>query len=118
MLSIFVNDGYTLAGHVDAVAGLFPRVEFTYRPAAPSLRFRYQGARGPDDQERVASEIMAEQLIGIAAGEDLTERRLTAEQCRKLHADLFNGIWNYILGYQGPDPSTDLGNSGTASGSP
>jgi fido (protein-threonine AMPylation protein) len=119
MPSIFVGDGYDLRGKWDAVPGLYPAGSFRYRPAAPSLRFRYGAARDAAEQEQVACDIVAKQLIDVTVEGDGEARKLDAKHVGQLHAGLFNVIWSYVMGYQGPDVvnGDDAKNSITGPGS-
>src|SRR5437868_4384835 len=108
MGSIFISDGWTLCGRWDAVPGLYPAGSFRYRPAAPSLRFRYGSARDAAQQEQIAAQIMAEQVIDVSVEGDKDEQgnpralTLKAEQFQNLHGGIFDTILAYVMGWQGP----------------
>jgi hypothetical protein len=115
--SIFVppDDGYTLAGRIDGIPGLFPTVDFRYRPAVPSVRLQWTEAAGLGAKERVGAEIIERNVRELRAnGGDAV--RLTVEQAKRLHADVFQGLLFACLGFVGPRLEEREKNSDSASG--
>jgi hypothetical protein len=114
MNSIRVNDGYTLRGHVPEVPGLHPRVDFTYRPAVRSLGLRYGQARTWEEQEQITAQILCEQVIEYRVDGDPNPYKLKKEDlCGRacFHADIVRTMFEYVMGYDGPDLEGEEKNS-------
>jgi hypothetical protein len=116
--SIFVpaDDGYTLTGRVECVLGLFPQVDFKYRPGLPSVRLQYTDAPSPAAKEKVGADIIERHVKEVRAGEG-DPVRLTAEQAKRLHPDIFQGMLYAVLGFTGPRLEDAEKNSGGESAS-
>lgn len=119
MQSVFVGDGYDLRGRIAAVPGLHPRVDIRYRPAAMRIRLREKMARNADELDDVLAQIFFEQISEFRVGADLKGNggetiKLTVEQYKTLHANIHQGIYNYVFGWSGPDLAEEEKNSGGA----
>lgn len=114
--SIFIADGYTLKGRVPACPGLYPAVEFTYRPATHAA-FAEVAAAAPQDREDVVCRVLCRHLGDLRIGGDGQPFRLNVAQTAKLHRGLFQELFDTVMGYRGPDVGAMEGNSSEASGS-
>jgi hypothetical protein len=110
-VSMFVTDGYAFTDTIPAVAGLHPALRFTYRPCTgPETRAFQATPEAKADEAAVKliiSHVENQTFTPIdvdAAGKEVVGEPvvLTAETLKKLHANLWHGIVNRILGYQGP----------------
>lgn len=99
--SIFVDDGYWLPGEVAELPGLHPGLRFDYRPVTGPERRAYL-AMGSDAAAAFLLD-RARQFLptvrGVPQGQPLT---LAVEQAKRLHANLYNGIADFVLGFSGP----------------
>ena len=108
--SIFIADGYTLKGRVPAAPGLYPAVEFTYRPATHGA-FAEVANAAPADREDVVCRVLCKHLVDLRVEGDGQAVKLNAAQAAKLHRGLFQALFDTVMGYAGPDVGAMEGNS-------
>lgn len=110
MPSVFINDGFTYAGTVDGVPGLFPECKFVYRAASPEAVLQCQLATTVQAKLAAEAALIARHYVEFSAiGDDgqWVKVVLTDETTKKLHGGIFRTLANYIMGYIGPNLETE-----------
>lgn len=121
--SVFVPDGYTLNGKVDARPGLWPEVRFRYRPALHAAANDYlaQPRRNGDeatdaDVALVVRHVQSWDAASVDQAGLAVSIPLKPDILRKVHHGILTSMVNHVLGYTSPQQEADLKNSDTASG--
>ena len=110
MLSIFIQDGFTLTGKIAARPGLHGEVCFVYRPALPEDVYEYQRKRDAAKTAREQLDIDARLLVddGRTRGHieswdvvDVDDKPipLTVATIRRLYTSAINTLLNHVTGY-------------------
>ncbi len=103
----FIDDGFSGAGYIRGVRGLFPDVRFTFREMAPADRINYfRSLENLDGAGRVA--VDAKLLETRLNNWDLKFRSgqiapITLATVQKLKGGLLARLVNQITGLEGPD---------------
>ena len=120
MPSVFINDGFSLKGKIEAVPGLFPSCEFSYRAGAPEVRLSVEMAATLQARIEAESKIIADHYLGFHAVNDdgsLEPIVLKQDTIKRLHPAIFRTLVNHILGYVGPSVESEAKKSHGESGS-
>jgi hypothetical protein len=107
----FIEDGYNIEAWIEGEEHLYPRVDFTYRPALRGevqahLR-QFEKAHKADSHDRaryftaefVAAHIM-DWNIQNASGQTI---EVSADNVERLVSNLWGRLYSIILGNEGPD---------------
>lgn len=114
-----IPDGYTFKGKVDARPGLWPEVNFKYRPALPNAANEYLAAArrtGEDSTEADVALIVRHVPSWDAADATGEALPLNALTLKRVFPPILTVMVNHILGYTPPQQEADVKNSDSASG--
>jgi hypothetical protein len=103
---LFIHDGWTCKGRVDAVPGLHPAVEFTYRPATPRQRYEFQLAEAARKVD-VACDLLCRLLVSVRVAGDDKEFQLQPAQAAQLPADVFSAMFDMAMCFVAPNVTTE-----------
>lgn len=106
MPSIFIDDGFTLSGEVEAQHG-FPAVKFKYRLAHPEKVYAFTTEQKPTGKQRHAAicRMLAEQLVEWdATTPDGNAVPISEMILHRVAHPILERMMDHVLGY-GPDYS-------------
>lgn len=111
MASAFINDGYTETAVLHEVPGLYPRVEFTFRPMLIEQRvFYYKVAQKLEGVQlrRLIAGHLAQQLVEW----DVKDRKgnvvpITVDNVMRLKSRFFDRLFAVVSTEEAPDESPD-----------
>lgn len=105
-----IEDGYTMAGYIAAMPGVYPAVSFSFRPALLRERQRFLDAaeRPGADANLAAAELLAAKLqqwdVRDSQGQAV---KIAADSLQRLKPRLFDRLFNVVIGAQASDPFPD-----------
>jgi hypothetical protein len=106
-MSLFIDDGYTRAKDIDAVAGIHPAVSVTFRPALSAKRTEYGVTAGTNNAAKIGefeNDLLAKHVVTLD-GSDLKKA-----DAARLIPTLRATLLNLVLGYEPADEAADAGN--------
>lgn len=111
--SIYIPDGFTCIGKVDAVEGLHPRVEFKYRPAGYAARSELNAAYTAEQKTDAVCKVVHSHLADVVVGEGDTRERvvLKLDDLKRIHSGIVEAMISFIMGSQGPCVEDEVGKS-------
>lgn len=118
MLSLIIDDGYTLKGKIPGLPGVYPDVRFRYRLAGPLAVSEYLSQAKGEPQFEAMVNLAAKHLIDWDAKDRAGNRvPITENVLRKIPFFALDKIAGSIAAYMPADLEDDEKNSEGASGS-
>ena len=113
--ALWIEDGYTRSHRVEAVPGLHPAVEVSFRPAVERERKRYDAALATRDAEKVEAfeaDLIARHVLAINGAPPSAWK----DKLHRLHPTVRATVLNLVLSYTPARWAEAEGNSGGTSG--
>lgn len=106
MTEAFIDDGYSEPARVNEVPGLYPAVEFEFRPMLTTEIKRWsqevRAAKTPDQEVKVTSKWLAKKILSWSFEGEPTEERMA-----KLRPALWNRLFAVISGTEAHDGAAE-----------
>ena len=107
MTLAFIPDGYTETGVLNEVAGVYPRLQFTYRRLTAEEFAEWSQLAMPLTEQQTQN-LIAEYLAARISDWDVKDQKgekaaVDVKTTRRLVRSLSQKLWRIVAGLEGPD---------------